>query len=142
MSYHLNIHPVGDLNSKLELKELLSLLRKKDATASIIESESKAKEFRVENSNIGRLYFSNGLFWSLYESEIQLNHLIDFLEPLGLILIGEEGETYSETKDNAALSSHSTKSEEEKFKFGDILSQRKIGFFIIALFFILAWIIK
>lgn len=143
MSYHLNIFQTSDRNRKFSLAEILSMLQEVDPTASVIESQTKAKEFGVQNSDVGKLYFSNGMFWSVYESDSQLKHLLNFLEPLELMVVGEEGETYPEnTNAQEGLTQNTFEEKDKKTNIRNLLSQRKIGFFIIFLFVVLAWVIN
>ncbi len=142
MSYHLNIFQANDRNWKFSLEEILAMLQELDSTASVIDSQTKAKEFGVLNPNVGKLYFSNGMFWSVYESDTQLKHLLNFLEPLGLTVVGEEGETYLEENSQNRSTQKSSAEKAKKFDVINLLKQRRIGFLIIFLFVVLAWVIN
>ena len=81
------------------------------------------------------------MFWSLYESDNQLKNLLRLLEPLELIVVGEEGETYPENlNSNEALRHNIFAEKTKKTDVRGLFSQRKIGFFIILLVFVLAWV--
>jgi len=119
------------------------MLQEVDQTSSVIESQTKAKEFSVLNPDVGKLYFSNGMFWSVYESDSQLKHLLNFLEPLELTVVGEEGETYPEnTNAQEGLKQNTFAEKDKKTNVRNFLKQRKVGFFIIVLFVVLAWVIN
>lgn len=143
MSYHLNIFHESDQNRKFSLAEILSMLQKVDQAASVMDSQTKAKELVVPNSDVGKLYFSNGMFWSVYESDNQLKRLLKFLEQLELIVIGEEGEAYPENLNtHEGLTQNTFAEKTKKTDVRDLFNQRKIGFFIILLFVVFAWILN
>lgn len=143
MPYHLNIFQAKNQGWKFSLTEVLSMLQVVDQTASVIDSQTKAKEFSVPNSDVGRLYFSNGVFWSIYESDDQLKRLLNFLEPLELIVVGEEGETYpANTNVQEVRTQNTYAAKDKKTNVRDLFNQRKIGFLIIFLFIVFAWVIN
>jgi len=143
MPYHLNIFQAKNQNWKFSLSEVLSMLQAIDQSASVIDSQTKAKEFSVSNSDVGRLYFSNGMFWSIYESDHQLKRLLNFLEPLELVVVGEEGESYPENTNIQEGLTQDIFAEKDKItNVRNFLKQRKVGFLIIFLFVVLAWIIN
>lgn len=85
-----------ELVSKLDLNTILSLLNNSDSEVSILEAAGSIKTFSTPNMDVGELYFSNGHFWSFFESEEQLIRLVGFMTAIGLQVIGEEGEIYRE----------------------------------------------
>lgn len=143
MSYHLNIFQKSDQKRKFSLAEILSMLQEVDQAASAMDSQTKAKELIVSNSDVGKLYFSNGMFWSVYESDSQLKRLLNFLEPLDLIVVGEEGEIYPENINiQEGLKKNTFAEKAKKTDVKDFVNQRKIGFLIIFLFVVFAWILN
>lgn len=119
------------------------MLKEVDHTASVIDSQTKAKEIHMSNTDVGKLYFSNGMFWSIYESEDQLKRLLKFLEPLGFIVVGEEGETYNTHGGFEETPTQKTSiAKDRKTNLKDLFNQRKVGFVIILIFIVLAWLIS
>lgn len=143
MSYHLNIFHAKNQDYKFSLSEVLSILQLVDQSASVIDSQSNAKEFSVSKPDVGKLYFSNGMFWSIYESDDQLERLVNFLEPLELIVVGEEGEFYNANANvGEALTQGTLTTKDKKTNFKNFFNRRKIGFFIVFLFIVFAWVIN
>ncbi len=92
--YHLNLVRADNSEASLHLEEIVELLGKIDSDVAIKKHGHGIKEFILPNLTIGQLYFSNGNLWSIYTSDEQAIGLFNLATKLGLIVQGEEQETY------------------------------------------------
>ncbi len=140
MSYHLNIFYSDDLIGEFTLEEVISKLEETKLSVSVAEHQTHIKELLIQELDIGKLYFSNGLFWSIYESDNQLKRLIGAMKPLELTVMGEEGETYTVNGSRLEwINSKEPVSRGAKVRILDFFGQRKIGLIILLIFGLMAW---
>lgn len=139
MAYHLNIVAKDESGSPFRLEDIFSTLKKADAEASIMETHCTIKEFNVPNLALGKIYFFDGLIWSIFESIEQQKKLIEFFEPMGLSIVGEEQEIYSLDQNGSVQSTDKLKFTPTRLvSLNRFLKQHSLSIFIILAIVILA----
>ena len=128
MSYHLNIVFEEERSRGFTLEKIISILNNIDPNFEVLETDNSIKSFKVKD--IKNLHFSNGKFWSIYKNDEELQNLITCFKSSGLILVGEEGETYPV--------SNFVHNQEYNSNLISFLRQNLVSIFIISLFLILA----
>ena len=144
MSYHLNILKSESQNSDFELLELVSILQKSDSEAFVIPADAFGNEIETPNLRIGRLFFSNGMFWSLYQNDEQVKCLVKWASEFEFLVRGEEDETYTLDDENliCSLAQKARKPSGMRTSLTEFIRKTYTVFFAVTFFVLLAWLFK